>query len=77
MADPRLNAAQREMLEYIARGGDRGRMLIAIIAPGGSAGRTLQHLRNLGLVETNLDAPIDGPDFVRVTAKGRGAGGGG
>lgn len=65
----KLTPAQRKMLEHIVRGGNRGRMLIAIAGSGGWI--TLDALRSAGLVEANYDIPTSEPDFIRATAAGR------
>lgn len=73
MSDPatvRLTPAQREMLEFIARGGERGRMLVQVVASGSRSAAVLDRLRHAGLIEYH-DPVGAAVDFVRATAAGR------
>jgi hypothetical protein len=65
----KLTPATRRILQFIADGGDRGRMELQVLASGGSAGRRYQDLRRAGYIENAL-APIEQPDRVRATAAG-------
>jgi hypothetical protein len=65
----RLTEARRDMLEFIARGGERGRMMLQLVASGGREGARLNDLRNAGLVE--YCGELNEPDRVRVTEAGR------
>lgn len=66
----KLTPTTRKILQFIADGGERGRMELQVITVGGSWSRRYQDLRNAGYVE-NAMAPIDQPDRVRVTDTGR------
>jgi hypothetical protein len=69
---PNLTPALRRILEFIASGKERGRMVLQVTASGGRASVQLQALRNAGYVEY-YDAPEGGPDRIRITAAGCGA----
>jgi hypothetical protein len=68
----KLTPAVRRWLDFIADGGERGRMVLQITASGGRASSQLQSLRNAGYVEywDDPDNP-NGPDRVRVTEAGK------
>jgi hypothetical protein len=68
----KLTPRLKRWLEFIAGGGERGRMVLQITASGGRAGSQLQVLRNAGWVEY-CDDPDDpsGPDRVRLSDVGR------
>ena len=68
----KLTPALKRSLEFIARGGEHGRMVLQITASGGRASSQLQALRNAGYVEywDDPDNPT-GPDRVRVTESGK------
>jgi hypothetical protein len=68
----KLTPTTRKILQFIADGGERGRMELQVITVGGSWARRYHDLRNAGYVE-NAMAPIDQPDRVRVTDTGRAA----
>jgi hypothetical protein len=74
MEDPgiKLTPALRRVLEFIAGGEERGRMVLQVTASGGRASSQLQALRNASYVEY-YDAPEGGPDRVRITTAGCGA----
>ena len=65
----KLTPTKRRILQFLADGGNRGRMLSQVIASGGSWPRQLQELRNEALVEY---APTTAgePDRVRATEAG-------
>jgi hypothetical protein len=65
----KLTPATRRILRFIADGGERGRMLLQVVASGGSAARRYRDLKNAGLVEDVLGL-VDQPDRVRATAAG-------
>jgi rhodanese-related sulfurtransferase len=69
---PNLTPALRRVLDFIAGGEERGRMVLQVTASGGRASSQLQALRNAGYVEY-YDPPEGGPDRIRITAPGRGA----
>jgi hypothetical protein len=68
----KFTPTKRKILQFVADGGERGRMLLQVISIGGSWPRRYQDLRNAGYVEDVL-GPISEPDRVRVTAAGRAA----
>jgi len=68
----KLTPTTRKILQFIADGGDRGRMELQVISVGGRWPRRYQDLRNAGYLE-NAMAPIDQPDRARVTEAGRAA----
>jgi DNA-binding MarR family transcriptional regulator len=68
----KLTPALRRMLEFIARGEGRGRMIVQIVATGGRSVSQLDALRSAGYVEY-YDPPEGGPDRIRITAAGRDA----
>jgi len=72
MTRPRLTPTQKKILQFVADGGERGRMLVQIVASGGSWPRQYQALRHAGCVE-DAHAPVSEPDRVRITAAGRAA----
>jgi hypothetical protein len=67
----KLTPTKRKILQFIADGGDRGRMLLQVVASGGAWPRALHELRNAGCVEY-APTPADQPDRVRTTEMGRG-----
>jgi hypothetical protein len=67
-----LTPALRRILEFIAGGDERGRMVLQVGASCGRTSSQLQALRNAGYVEY-YDAPEGGPDRLRVTAATRSA----
>jgi hypothetical protein len=66
----KLTPTTRKILQFIADGGEQGRMELQVISSGGSWPRRYQDLRNAGYIE-NAMAPIDQPDRVRITNAGR------
>jgi hypothetical protein len=68
----KLTPALKRWLEFIADGGERGRMVLQLAATGGRASSQLQSLRNADYVEyrDDPDNPT-GPDRVRVTEAGK------
>jgi hypothetical protein len=68
----KLTPALRRVLEFIAGGEERGRMVLQVTASGGRASSQLQALRNASYVEY-YDTPEGGPDRIRITTAGRGA----
>lgn len=73
----KLTPTTRKILQFIADGGDRGRMEIQVISTGGSWPRRYQDLRNAGYVESLIEpfrehGRLD-PDRVRATETGRAA----
>lgn len=68
----KLTPTTRKILQFIADGGEQGRMELQVISTGGSWPRRYQELRNAGYVE-NAMAPLEQPDRVRVTAAGKAA----
>jgi hypothetical protein len=68
----KLTPTTRKILQFIADGGEQGRMELQVISCGGSWPRRYQDLRNAGYVEDAM-APIDQPDRVRITELGRAA----
>ena len=69
---PKLTPALRRVMEFIAGGEERGRMVLQVTASGGRASSQLQVLRNAGCAEY-YDPPEGGPDRIRITTAGRGA----
>ena len=69
---PNLTPALRRVLEFIAGGEERGRMVLQVTASGGRASSQLQALRNAGYVEY-YDPPEGGPDRIRITTAGSSA----
>jgi len=68
----KLTPTTRKILQFIADGGQQGRMELQVIAAGGSWPRRYQELRNCGYVE-NAQALIKQPDRVRITTLGSAA----
>src|SRR5947209_16589896 len=74
MGDPgiKLMPALRRVLEFIASGKERGRMVLQVTASSGRASSQLQALRNAGYVKY-YDPPEGGPDRIRITTAGSSA----
>jgi hypothetical protein len=68
----RLTPTTRKILQFIADGGERGRMELQVLAAGGSWPRRFQDLLNAGYVE-DAHGPINEPDRTRITAAGKAA----
>jgi hypothetical protein len=59
----KLTPTLKRWLEFIADGGERGRMVLQATASGGRAASQLQSLRNAGYVEY-CDDPTTRPDRI-------------
>jgi hypothetical protein len=72
MTRPRLTPTQKKILQFVADGGERGRMLVQVISTGGKLAAPISGVRNAGYIE-DAHAPVSEPDRVRITATGRAA----
>ena len=76
MTDIKLTAGLRRILEFLASGGEEGRMEIQVLSSGGRAYSQLNKLRAAGYVESYYPEMVRGrqpPDRIRATEAGRAA----